>query len=159
MEHFFSERWDICTSNDVYCSHWYEDFFQGYTVPKNPVKYQFPAIYTFPDLSVTGFWSRSTAFKHFSGFPTAICSRNHGPAHIFMSILWDLLTENDNYLHLQTLFVLMNLTLSNLAVCSFSFYRNSNKKSSHFMIIGQTIFYIQSTVYCGVLSLINAIKH
>ncbi len=45
MEHCFSERWDVCTSNEVYCSHWYEDFFQGYTVPKNPVKYEFPAIY------------------------------------------------------------------------------------------------------------------
>ncbi len=44
MEHCFSERWDIYTSNEVYCSHCYEDFFQGYTVPKNPVKYEFPAI-------------------------------------------------------------------------------------------------------------------
>ena len=45
MEHCFSERWHICTSNEVYCSHWYGDFFQGYTVPENPVKYEFPAIY------------------------------------------------------------------------------------------------------------------
>ncbi len=46
MEHCFFVRWDICTSNEVYCTHWYEDFFQGYTVPKNPVKYEFPAIYS-----------------------------------------------------------------------------------------------------------------
>ncbi len=38
-------------------------------------------INTFPDLFVTGFWSRSTDFPHFSIFPTVICSINQGPAH------------------------------------------------------------------------------
>ena len=36
----------------------------------------------FINLSGTGFWSRSTDFLHFSGFPAVICSINHGPAHI-----------------------------------------------------------------------------
>ena len=37
-------------------------------------------------------WSRSTDFPHFSGFPTAICSRNHVPAHICGQQPWGLFT-------------------------------------------------------------------